>query len=489
MRALTGLDIHPTSDFPTDQNQAGSIWGMDLQVGDALGKAYRSGPSPSRPKRWPAPPPTRRSSGATPTPATPAARPSSPPSGGPRFAALTDGEKTAYGALFAQGTNLVDGSGTAFQKGVQTALQAFLQSPHFLYREELSNAPAPGSLIALSSHERAARLSFLLANGPPDSTLATAADMGQLETADQVTAEARRLVTLPQVRETVRDFHGQWLSVDSFVNRLAKDPAKYPTVTPDLAPTLIAETEQFVNAVTFDMGKGFTSLMTAPFTFVNKVTAPLYGVSGTFGDSLQRVDLDPTQRAGVLTQLRFLAGNAYSNQSDPIHRGVFVQRRILCTTIPDPTGEIPKLPALLATQTTRQQVEMHTAPEACKTCHTNLINPIGFAFENYDAVGQYRTMENGAAVDAHGTLVGTAANTTFIDGVSAAQAIAASPEARSCYARNWVRYAFGRQETTGDSCSVAALATNLGDDNYKVTDLLIDMTRTNAFMFRAPGGP
>jgi hypothetical protein len=372
---------------------------------------------------------------------------------------------------------------------VQTVLQAFLQSPHFLYREELSTTPAPGSLVALNSYERAARLAFLITNSSPDPMLAAAADNGQLETADQVVSEARRLVTLPQAREVVRDFHGQWMNIDSFVNRLVKDPVKYPTVTPDLAPTLTAETEQFINAVTFDLGKGFTSLMTAPFTFVNKVTAPLYGLKGTFGDTLERVDLDPTQRAGILTQLRFLAGNAYSNQSDPIHRGVFVQRRILCATLPEPVGEIPKLPALQATQTTRQQVEMHTAPAACMACHTSLINPVGFAFENYDAVGQYRTMENGAAIDAHGSLVGTAANAAFNDGVAAAQAIAASPEARVCYARNWVRYAFGRQETPGDSCSVAALATNLGNDDYKVTDLMIDMTRTNAFMFRAPGGP
>ena len=491
IRTLTGLNVNPAGDLPADQNQAGFDRGMDLQVGDALGKAYRSAAESLAAQTVANATAYQKVVGCDPNAGDACMKTFIANFGRAAFRRpLTDAEKTAYATLFAQGNNLVDGTGTAFQKGVQTALQAFLQSPHFLYREEMSNTPAPGSsLIALGGHERAARLSFLLVNGPPDELLAQAADMGQLGTAEEIAAQARRLVALPQARQTIRDFHNQWLTVASFTNRLAKDPTKYPTVTPELAPTLLAETEQFVEAVTFDMGKGFTSLLTAPFTFVNKVTAPLYGVKGTFGDALQRADLDPSQRAGILTQLRFLAGNSYSSQSDPIHRGVFVQRQIMCANIPDPVGEIPKLPALGPSQTTREAVEMHTAPDSCKGCHTNFINPVGFAFENYDAVGQYRTTENGVTIDARGTLVATATNAPFTDAVGAAQAIAASPEARTCYARNWVRYAFGRPEATGDSCSVAALATNLASDDYKVTDLLVDMTRTSAFMFRAPGGP
>ncbi len=281
--------------------------------------------------------------------------------------------------------------------------------------------------------------------------------------------------------------------MDSFANKLTKDVTNFPTVTPDLAPVLTAELEQFVGAVTFDLGKGFTSLLTAPFTFVNKTTAPLYGVKGSFGDTLQRVDLDPTQRAGLFTRLGFLAVNAYSNQSSPIHRGAFIQRQVLCATIPDPPPNVPKPPALMATQTTREQVDMHTAPPECAVCHHALINPVGFGFENYDAVGQYRSTENGVTIDATGNLAGTAAaaagGATFTDGVSESAALAASIEARSCYAKHWVRYAFGRQETASDSCAVAALATGLNDDSYKVTDLLVDVTRTKAFMFRAPGGP
>jgi len=281
-------------------------------------------------------------------------------------------------------------------------------------------------------------------------------------------------VAMPAAHDTVRDFHHQWLNLDVYANKLTKDPA-YPTVTPALAPVLAGETERFVEDVVFTQGKGFPSLMTAPFTYANKTTAALYGVSGTFDDTLKRVDLPPTQRAGLLTQLGFLASNAYSNQSSPIHRGVFVVRRVLCGTIPDPPPNVPQLPALGAAQTTRQAVDMHTAGSGCAGCHHGIINPVGFGFENYDAVGKFRTMENGQTIDATGTLAGTAA------AISAASSVA-----QACYAKTWLRYAFGRVESAGDACAVGVLAQSLAKDDYKVTDLLVDLTRTRAFMYRSP---
>jgi hypothetical protein len=493
VRALTGLDIHPSFDFPADQNQAGFDRGMDLQVGDALGKTYRAAAEAIAAQVVASVAAYQKVLGCDPGLADACMRSYIAEFGRHVYRrALSDTEVARYVALFGQGDTLVDGTGSAFQKGVQTTLQAFLQSPNFLYRTELSTAQS-GTLVALNGYEIASRLSFMIQNGPPDETLLQTVVAGQLGTSDAVATQAQRLVGTLEAKETVRDFHHQWLAMDAYANKLTKDPARYPTVTPDLAPVLIGEMEQFVGSVTFDLGKGFTSLMTAPFTFVNKTTAPLYGVPGSFGDALQRVDLDPTQRAGLLTRLGFLAANAYSNQSSPIHRGAFIQRQVLCATIPDPPPNVPKLPPLMATQTTRQQVDMHTAPAECAVCHHVLINPVGFGLENYDAVGQYRSTENGVQIDATGNLAGTAAavagGATFTDGVSESAQIAASIEARSCYATHWVRYAFGRQETTGDSCAVAAIATRLGDDNYKVTDLLVDMTRTKAFMFRAVGGP
>ena len=488
VRALTGLDVSPAADFPADQNQAGFDRGMDLQVGDALGKAYRATAESLAAQVVATPAAYQKVLGCDPATGDACARTFIAEFGKRVYRRpLTDEEQTRHFTLFGMADMLVDGTNTPFQKGVQTVVQALLQSPFFLYRSEMTTQQANG-LIPLGGYEIAGRLSFFLQNAPPDDALLAAAAAGALDSADGIAAEAQRLIATPAGRLTVRDFHRQWLVMDdAFANKLAKDATRYPSVTPNLAATLIEETQRFVETVTFDMGKGFTSLLTAPFSFVNKTTAPLYGVTGSFGDALTRVDLPASQRAGLFTQVGFLASHAYSNQSSPIHRGAFIQKSVLCRKIPDPPPDIPELPPLMATQTTRDQVTMHTAPDACVGCHALVINPVGFGFENYDAVGQYRTTENGVTIDATGTLAATKQNTAFTDGVSASAAIAASMEGRSCYTTQWVRYAFGRAEAVGDSCAIEAIATKMSDDNYKITDLLVDMTRSKAFMFRTPG--
>ncbi len=483
IRTLTGLDMRPSIDFPADQNQAGFDRGIDLQVGDALGKSYRNAAETVA---------AAVVANATAFSKVVGCDAAAGDTCATSFIAsfgrralrrpLSDAEKTSFLSMFGMGSALVDGTADNFHKGVQVVLEAMLQSPNFIHRIEMSNQASSG-LIQLGGFELASRLSFFLVNGPPDDTLLDAAERGDLSTADGVATQARRLVSTDAARETVRDFHHQWLVMDNYANKLTKD-SKYPTVTPDLAPVLADETERFIAEVTFTQGKGWQSLMTAPFTFVNQTTAPLYGVSGSFSSSLQRVDLPATQRAGLFTQIGFLATHAYSNQSSPIHRGAYIQRSVLCAAIPDPPPNIPELPPLMATQTTRQQVDMHTAPSECSGCHHLLINPVGFGFENYDQAGVWRTMENGASIDATGTLAGTAAKTAFTNGVSAAEAIANSPEARACYGATWTRYAYGRAEAASDDCAISVLGAYLADDNYKVTDLMVDLTRTRAFMFR-----
>jgi hypothetical protein len=483
VRALTGLDVRPSVDFPVDQNQAGFDRGVDLQAGDVLGKAYRAAAESVAAAVVGNTTAFNKVVGCDPA-AGNSCRDSFIATFGRRVfrRPLTDAEKAPLAALFPQGATLIDGTADAFHKGVQIVLEAMLQSPNFIYRPELS-AQASGGLIPLNNYEMASRLSYFIANGPPDDALLDAAAAGQLATADGVATQAQRLIATDAAKETVRDFHHQWLVMDAYANKLTKD-SKYPTVTPDLAPVLAQETERFIAEVTFTQGKGWQSLLTAPFTFVNSTTAPLYGVSGSFGSTLTRVDLDPAKRAGLFTQLGFLATHAYSNQSSPIHRGAYIQRSVLCATIPDPPPNIPELPPLMATQTTRQQVDMHTAPDECAGCHHGFINPVGFGFENYDAAGVYRTTENGVTIDASGTLAGTAAKTAFTDGVSESAALATSPEAQRCYSATWMRYAFGRAESTAEMCAIQVLGARLQDDNYKVTDLMVDITRTTAFMYR-----
>jgi hypothetical protein len=400
---------------------------------------------------------------------------------------LTAAEQTPYLTLFQRGPELVD-TGDDFQRGVRIVIEAMLQSPKFLYRVELSETPA-ASAVALNSYEVASRIAYMLVSAPPDPTLMQAADADQLRDPDMVASQATRLLTTGEgAHETIRDFHHQWLELDIFPQKLTKDPVRFPSVTPALASTLEREVEMFVDAISFTQKRGFPSLMTAPFTFANRTTAAIYGVSGEFdGETLQRVELDPTQRAGILTQVGFLASHAFSTVSSPIHRGVFVQRRLLCNPIPPPPPMIPALPTVDGAQirTTRQQVDQHTAPSACSGCHHSLINPVGFGLEHFDAVGGFRTQENNVPIDATGTLAGTQSNASFSNGVGLARAIAEAPEARACYAKNWFRYTVGRAETSADACTISQLADKLQNDEYTALDLLTDITRSNTFMFRA----
>jgi hypothetical protein len=484
LRDLTGLDVRTVVELPDDPSFAGFDRGLDLEVGDLLGRMYRDQAESAARQVVSSPGNVMRVTGCAPSDACAAT-----------FVAgfgkrafrrpLAPDERTRYLALFRAASGLVEG-GDPFTRGVQVVLEAMLQSPKFLYRVETSTRAA-GGLVALSSWEIATRLSYALANTTPDATLLGAAERNELALPDNVVAHARRLLATAAGRATVRDFHRQWMDTERWKDHLDKDPARYPTVKPTLAPLLEQELERFVEAVTYDRKKGLRSLLTAPFTFANRVTAAVYGVRGTFGDGLQPVDLDPAQRAGILTQVGFLAAHALSDQSSPIHRGVFVQRRLLCTHIPDPQEQVPALPPPSAGRTTREVVEEHTAADGCRACHHGFINPVGFGLEHYDAIGAHRATDNGKPVDARGTLVQTAKNLPFQNGVELATAVARSAEAGACYARQWWRYVLGREEAAGDRCALGVLGEALADDAYTAVDLLADMTRTKAFLYRAEG--
>jgi hypothetical protein len=257
----------------------------------------------------------------------------------------------------------------------------------------------------------------------------------------------------------------------------------FPGFAATIAPTLQNETLRFVDDV-FTNGGGVQQLLTASFTYVNAETAPLYGLSGTFGKDLVRVELDSKKRAGLLTQIGFLASHAYYDLSSPIHRGVFVQRQILCTELPDPPGDanlkLPKVEGEI--KTTRQQVTVHTSPASCQGCH-GIINPAGFAFENYDAIGKWRDTENGVAIDATGSTLAGDGKIAFGGPMDFVKQVAEHPATSNCYAKNWMRFAYARKEQTADSCAMRAL----GDKLHKgasIKDVILELVLNPTFRAR-----
>lgn len=394
-------------------------------------------------------------------------------------------EQEAYGALFAQGSSLAENE-DPFLDGVQVVVEAMLQSPKFLYRVELTSEPQEDGFIQLDSYELATRLSYMLWNTTPDNELLGAARDGELDTREGVVAQARRLADDPRLASAVLDFHRQWLKLSEYQN-LTKDPDAFPSHGPDLERAFVQETEMFIQDVVVTQGKGLASLFTAPYSFVNEDLAPLYDLSGDFGPEFEKVELDPELRGGLFTQPGFLASHAYPNDTSPIHRGVFLLRTILCRPIPDPPGDIDL--TLPETNdeiiTTRDQVELHTSPVGCNNCHS-LINPIGFAFENFDAIGQARQEDNGAPVNTAGSVELSSGELQFEGAVDLSAQIASSSEAAFCYAQNWARYAYGRLSSVSDKEPIQSFADRLIDDDYSVGDLLVDIAQTKAFSHRPP---
>ena len=400
--------------------------------------------------------------------------------------ALTGSELASYNGFYAQGAGLYD-AGSGFEQGLRFVIEAILQSPHFLYRIELSDTIESGVKIALNSHEVATRLSFMLWNSGPDEVLLSAADNGELTTPEGIELQARRLLADPRAEDPVRDFHGQWLELRKLSN-LQKNTDVFPNYKPEMAPAMAEETQRFIRQVIFELDGDYTALMTAPFTYVNADLATIYKLDG-IGPEFQEVALDPLQRGGLLTQPSMLATHAFPHLSSPIHRGAFIQTQILCNPPPPPPGDADlNLPPVEGEiKTTRQQVEAHTqSKEYCAGCHTTVINPPGFAFEHYDALGQWRDFENGEPIDSASEFYGKyGTQFTFSDAIDMVGQIADSEDGQRCYLTQWFRYGFARQEQPVDRCTLDELHAALQDEGYNIQELLVALTRTTAFRYRA----
>jgi hypothetical protein len=397
---------------------------------------------------------------------------------------IASDEAAAYLALFQNAPNIFD-TGDMFVNGVRLVIEAALQSPNFIYRPQI--APV-GQDLQLDDLQIASQLSFMLWDSIPDSALSAAASAGQLHTADQIAAQATRMLQDPKARPTLTDFHDQALHTETFAT-LQKDATKYPQFTPAVADAMKAEVRRFTDYVVFDASGGVQTLFNAPYTFVNAQTAPLYGLTGTFGADLVKVDLNPSERAGLITQVGFLAVNAHAADTSPILRGVHIQRDFLCASIPQPPSNIDRtLPPLGANiHTQRDRIEAVTSAQACTGCHT-LINAPGFTLEGFDALGQKQTSDNGYPVNtaANVTIDGTA--TDFANGVALAQAIATSEQARRCYATKLTRYAYQRKETGEDLCVIDRVTDKLADPSYSIKQLLVDLTQSRSMTTHTVAG-
>ena len=380
-----------------------------------------------------------------------------------------------------------DNADPGAKDGVAGVVAALLQSPQFIYRPEPS-APAMTTAGALEPYALATRLSLLLTGAGPDDALLAAAGSGGLDTEDGLLAQTDRLLTGPRAAELFVHVATQWWELGA-VPTLDKDRALYRTWT-DATPGALAEETRLFLADAWQGTPNLKTLLTAPVTFVDADLAAFYGLPAPAGSGFQRVDLDPARAAGLLTQGSFLAEHAKADQTSPVLRGKFVRAKLFCTPpTPPPPDIVVRPPTVDPRLSTRQRFAQHTADDRCAGCHA-LMDPIGFAFEHYDAAGRWRDVDGGQAVDATGNLVGTDVDGA-LDGVpSLAARLAGSAAVANCTATQWFRYAFGRAEQSqGDLCTVGKLAaafkgTN-GDGDFK--KMVRATVRMAAFRNRASG--
>jgi hypothetical protein len=320
----------------------------------------------------------------------------------------------------------------------------------------------------------------------PDDALFAEAAAGKLGTVAEVEAQARRMLADPKAKSTVESFQRQWLTVTK-LPAVQKDPRAFPEFTEALRAAMAAEIARFANFVILESDGRLPTLLTAPVAFVNEPLAKIYGVDGVKGSALQRTATDPAQRFGVLTQAGVLATMANAYDPSLIARGKLVRERFLCQEVPAAPPDVPSPPPRPAGTTAREFfVQVHEKAEGCAGCHL-LMDPIGFAFEGYDAIGRVRTTDNGRPIDARGEVRGLdGANRTFSSPRELVALLAGSDQVARCFAKEWARFGLRRAETAADAASLDHAFARFAASGQNVRELLVGLVVSPTFRYRAP---
>lgn len=372
------------------------------------------------------------------------------------------------------------------EAGLKRALLLILKSPRFLYREVADPVPnAPGDVRPRDDYDVAARLSFTLWDSIPDEDLLEAAARGQLREPDQIQAQARRMLDDPRAKVKVREFLHQWLRVDH-LHDLSKDSSQFPDFDPALVSDLKTSLDLMLDEIIWSETSDYRRLLLAETVPLNARLARFYGLEPGEGEAatadFRPYELDPGERAGVLTHPLLLAGFAYHSTSSPIHRGVFVSRSLLGRSLkPPPEAVAPLAPDLHPDLTTRERVVLQTSPSSCMNCH-GLINNLGFPLEKFDAVGRLRTEDHGKPIDDSGSYLTRSGDlVTFQGARSLAAFLAQSPEAHRAFVEQLFHYLVKQPIQAFGPSTSADLRRTFVEGEFRIRDLLTEIALVAAF--------
>jgi len=385
---------------------------------------------------------------------------------------LTPGEETLVLSYLDTGLSL--------HEATQISLQLILNLPQFLYLDPSDGVPLSGdpSVAHLDDYAVASRLSYFFLNTTPDAELLEAASNGALGTRAQVLPQAERLAKDPRALEMMASFHADWLNLFQ-LDTTQRDPEKYPQFDEDLLAAMRKETSLFVNEVVWSGQATWEDLMYSRATWVNSDLAAVYGLEDP-GPGWHRVLLDEN-RPGILTRSAFLTAHGYTGSSAPVKRGYFIISELLCEELSVPPDVDMVVPEDTNGATTiRERLVQHQTDASCVPCHKR-IDPLGFGFEHFDAIGAWRdNWENGIEVDASGEVE----ETPFDGATELIELVGRDEKAKECYSRRWMEFALGRPATDSDLCTLETVKQRFVASDGNIRSLIVDIALTDAFLYR-----
>ena len=371
-------------------------------------------------------------------------------------------------------------AGGSFDAGIEAALERILASPKFIYRAERPPAgAAAGDVYRISDYELASRLSFFLWSSIPDDRLLRLAGQGKLHEPAVLDAEVARMLADPRAEALVKNFAGQWLQLRNLRN-FQPNTDIFPDFDDNLRQAFGRETEMFFASVLTER-RSVLDLLDADYTFVNDRLAEHYGIPNVTGSRFRRVTVTDDARRGLLGQGSILALTSHAERTSPVLRGKWVLENLLGLEVQPPPANVPPLKDPQdgeKPKTMREQMAAHRASAVCASCHKTL-DPIGFALENFDAVGAWRSADAGAPIDASGVL----ADGTKVDGVvELRQAILKRPELFvGTVTQKLMIYALGRGLDPRDMPQVRSIIRGSAPGNYKLIDLILGVIHSPEF--------
>lgn len=376
-------------------------------------------------------------------------------------------------------------------ESIRGLVEAMVQSPNFIYRTELGSSNGQQGIASLTPFETAAALSYFILKSAPDDILLDAAAADQLSSPAQRAAQVKRLLQLPRAQSGVNSIMLQWLQLIDSDAMTGTFSSKFPQFTKTVANSAITETDTFVKREIFNGQAKWKNLFLSSTSYLDQNLAVIYGAdfpanTPPFSPIVQ----NSAERKGLLTQTSFLASRANSGEFSPVHFGKFVATQIFCNAIPPPPPDVPALdPDPTGALTPRQRFANHEKVKVCASCHT-MMDPMGWAFEKYNPLGQFQPVQNGVVLTGAGKIVGTDVDGSFTDAPKMSAMIAESAKAQKCFTSKVYEYALGRPAYDQEALSLIVLdsisksGARFIKSDSDIKDLLGSIAESEAFVKR-----